>query len=239
MYEPGSGRALVVSSTWHTGRMEPEFWRERWEAGQSAWDQPAPHPALEARWGDVGVAPGAAVFVPLCGTSVDMVWLAEQGHRVVGSELSELAVRRFFERVDLVPDERRTGGFGVFSAGPFELWCGDHFALAGDTVADVAAVYDRASLVALPPDARRRYAEHLVEVLPAGASSFLLTYVYDADEMDGPPFSVPGAEVDSLFGQNFDVVRLDATDVTDRNPELVARGLSAIGEELHLLRPRS
>lgn len=219
--------------------MGPEFWRERWKAGQTAWDQPAPHRALGAHWGDVGVTPGATVFVPLCGTSVDMVWFAEQGYRVVGSELSELAVRRFFERVDLVPDERREGDFGVFSAGPFELWCGDHFALTADAVADVAAAYDRASLVALPPDTRRRYAQHLAEVLPGGASSFLLTFVYDPDEMDGPPFSVPGSEVESLFGGDFEVTRLDAADVTDRNADLVARGLTGIAEELHLLRRRS
>lgn len=218
--------------------MEHEVWRERWETGRTAWHQADVHPVLAERWGTLGLPADATVFVPLCGASIDMVWLAERGHHVVGSELSEIAIRKFFEHVGLDPEARSVGELTRFAAGPYELWCGDHFELTADALAGAAAVYDRASLVALPPETRRRYAAHLAEVLAPGAVSFLLTFVYDQAEMDGPPFSVPATEVDELFGAAFDVARHVDDEVADRNADLVARGLSGVSEELHVLRRR-
>ena len=85
--------------------MELDFWRDRWAAGQTAWDQGQAHPTLVERWDELGIAPDSTVLVPLCGASVDLAWLAERGHRVIGTEASEIGVRRFFEREfpDAVP----------------------------------------------------------------------------------------------------------------------------------------
>jgi thiopurine S-methyltransferase len=216
--------------------MEHDFWHERWELGQKGWHQDEAHAALVEHWPEFGVPAGATVFVPLCGSSIDMAWLANHGHRVIGTELSDIAIREFFDAVGLSPNERATGGFTVFSAGSYELWCGDHFELGADVLADVTAVYDRASLVALPPDLRRRYADHLGEVLPSGTRSFLVTHVYDQSLMNGPPFSVTGDEVVQLFGDRFDIVKVSDDDVTERNAGLVARGAHRVHEELHHLR---
>jgi thiopurine S-methyltransferase len=235
----GRGRRCVRRPPGGRGKLsavEAGFWRERWEEGTTAWDQSVVHPALAARWPTLGLAPGSTVLVPLCGASIDMAWLAEQGHRVMGTELSEIGVRQFFERVGLSPRQRSRGAFTVFEDGPFELWCGDHFALTPDDVHDVVAVYDRASLVALPRDMRRRYAAHLSDLVPPGAVTFLLTFVYDQTEMDGPPFSVDDAEVQQLYGERFDVELVDDDDITERNPVIVARGVSVLREQLHLLR---
>lgn len=216
--------------------MEAHFWRERWELGQTGWHQAEAHPTLVARWGDLAVPAGSTVFVPLCGKSVDMVWLAEQGHRIIGSELSEIAVRDFFAELDLFPTTRSVGQSTVFEAGPYELWCGDFFDLPDEALTDVAAVYDRASLVALPPDLRRAYASHMAALLPPGAAAFVVTYVYDPAEMNGPPFSVPESEVRELYEDAFDVELLGVDDVIGRNPDLRARGVTAVHEELHELR---
>lgn len=219
--------------------MQPDFWRERWEEGTTAWDQSVVHPTLAERWPALDLTPGSTVLVPLCGASVDMAWLADRGHRVMGTELSEIGVRHFFERVELTPQQRSVGAFTVFAAGPYELWCGDHFALTADDVSDVAAVYERASLVALPPEMRRTYAAHFTEIAPAGSITFLLTFVYDQTEMGGPPFSVGDAEVRELFADHFDVELAADDDITERNSLLAERGVSSLREQLHLLRPRA
>jgi thiopurine S-methyltransferase len=218
--------------------MEAQFWRERWELGQTGWHQAEAHPTLVTRWGDLDVPEGATVFVPLCGKSVDMVWLAEQGHRIIGSELSEIAVRDFFAELDLFPTTRAVGHSTVFEAGPYELWCGDFFDLSPEALRGVAAVYDRASLVALPPNLRRAYATHMAALLPPGAAAFVVTYVYDPAEMNGPPFSVSDGEVRELYEGTFDVELLGVDEVSGRNPDLRARGVSAVHEELHGLRRR-
>jgi thiopurine S-methyltransferase len=216
--------------------MDASFWVERWEMGQTAWDQGVPHPLLVEHWGSVSADAGSSVFVPLCGASVDMVWLAEQGHRVVGVDVSPLAAERFFALVELTPSVLTVGSFTVSAAGAYEFWCGDLFELPAEALSGVAATYDRASLVALPPDVRRRYAAHVTSLLHA-ATAFLLTFVYDPAEMDGPPFSVGPDEVRSLYGDAFEIELIADADLLEREPGFAARGPSWTREQAHILRP--
>lgn len=56
-----------------------------------------------------GLAPDATVFVPLCGKSLDIGYLASLGYRVVGVELSELAVEQLFRSLGITPQVTREG----------------------------------------------------------------------------------------------------------------------------------
>jgi len=219
--------------------MEADFWLERWECGQTGWDLTAPHDDLTAHWHLVGARVGSDVFVPLCGASVDMVWLAGVGHTVIGNELSDAAVSEFFGRRGLDPEVSRVGHHTVHRAGRYELWCGDFFELTSGPLASVSAVYDRASLVALPPSMRRGYAAHLTSILPDAAVVFLVSFEYDEAEMSGPPFSVTAEEIDDLYGDAFEIDPIVDTHALDRNPDLAARGLRSLRETVTILRRRS
>ncbi|MCZ7593781.1 MAG: hypothetical protein M5U16_01845 [Hyphomicrobium sp.] len=150
--------------------MDPTFWRERWRNQEIGFHQPDFHALLQEHWPRLALPQGSPVFVPLCGKSLDMVWLAQQGHRVIGAELSELAVDSFFSERGLAPAMRQAGGFTIKSAGPYELWCGDVFEMPREAAGDVAGVYDRAALIALPPPLQGRYATKLKEIVPAGCA---------------------------------------------------------------------
>src|SRR5258708_453545 len=144
--------------------MNPEFWLERWRAGRIGFHDAAPNPfaiANAARLGD----PPRTIFVPLCGKSRDMAHLAALGHRVVGVELAEQAATAFFAESGLVPVRSRRGPFGVFAANGVEIYVGDVFAFDRDVAGPVDAIYDRAALVALPPDDQPRYAALLTSLL--------------------------------------------------------------------------
>ncbi|MGH8408361.1 MAG: thiopurine S-methyltransferase, partial [Pseudomonas sp.] len=141
--------------------MEPGFWHERWARNQTGFHLPEVNPYLLRHWPGLGVANGAQVLVPLCGKSLDLVWLASIGHRVIGVELSEKAVEEFFSEQELMPQVSQRGAFKVFQAGSIELWCGDFFALDAGAVVGCTALYDRAALIALPPLMREQYAAHL------------------------------------------------------------------------------
>lgn len=185
--------------------MHPEFWHQRWQENRVGFHQAAPTPLLLKHWPSLGIAPGAQVFVPLAGKSQDMAWLAAQGHRVLGVELSRLAVEQFFAEHGLQPDIE-TSRYGThFRAGGIELVCGDAFALDAALLADCAAVFDRAALIALPPALRQRYAGELYARLPAGCRGLLITLEYPQDERAGPPFSVPEDEVRTLYGRDWQV----------------------------------
>jgi len=85
---------------------------------------------------------------------------------------------------------------------------------------------------------RRPYADHLARVLPAAAMSLLVTMEYPQGEMQGPPFSVSEAEVDTLFGASYRVERRYEQDILRENPRFAARGLSALAEKVYCLRRR-
>ena len=216
--------------------MDHDFWLERWNEGTTPWHLDRPNPALVGTWDDVGAPPDATVFVPLCGRSVDMAWLAGRGHRVVGSELSEVGVRSFFGDVGLVPVTTSVGPLTRFEGGPFELWCGDLFDLPDAALADVGVVYDRAGLVALPPATRARYAALMGERLPVDAAVLLVTVVYDGEEMTGPPFSVDAGEIRALYGDAFELEVAADDDALERSPDLAARGLTELRELVTILR---
>jgi thiopurine S-methyltransferase len=219
--------------------MDPTFWRERWQNKDIGFHQPDIHALLQMNWPRLGTASGSKVFVPLCGKSLDMVWLTEQGHHVVGAELSDIAIDEFFAERGLKPQVRGAGNFVVKSAGPYELWCGDIFELPPDAVAGVAGVYDRAALVAFPPDLQERYADKLKELLSAAVPVLLVTLDYDAERMTGPPFSVPRAQVDRLFAESHAITELECRDALDLNPRFRQRGLSALNEYAYLLSGRN
>ncbi|MEO5629854.1 MAG: thiopurine S-methyltransferase, partial [Thermomonas sp.] len=189
--------------------MHADFWHQRWTEGRIGFHQSEPTPLLVKHWPAVGIAPDAKVFVPLCGKSLDMAWLAAQGYRVLGIELSPLAVEEFFDEHDLIPEIEDSRYGRHYRAEGIELICGDAFALDEAVLADCTAVIDRAALIALPPDLRQRYASELYAHLPTGCAGLLVTLEYPQHEKDGPPFAVQADEVQALFGTDWTITQLE------------------------------
>ncbi|WP_276808325.1 thiopurine S-methyltransferase [Castellaniella defragrans] len=215
--------------------MDTDFWLQRWEHGQTGFHQPRVMPLLQKHWPGLGLPAGSRVLVPLAGKSLDVAWLAEQGHAVLAVELSPIAVGQFFEEHALRPDIRTTPRGTLYRAGSIEFLCGDIFGLDAATLAGCAACYDRAALIALPPALRTRYVRHVYDQLPAGCRTLLLTLDYPQAEMDGPPFSVPESEVRALYGERWRIERLEHRDILDQEPHFAARGISRLGTDAYRL----
>jgi thiopurine S-methyltransferase len=177
--------------------MDDSFWHGLWDANNIKFHQSRPNPHL-IQFGSR--FPPGKVFVPLCGKSGDMYWLEEQGHEVIGVELSELAGRAFFDERQRVYTESREGKFLKLQSGPITLWIGDFFNLTPDLFRGVTGVYDRAALIALPLELRERYVRRMRSLLGANPYWMLLLAIeYAAHEMEGPPFAVTDEEVRSLY----------------------------------------
>lgn len=190
--------------------MKPEFWQDRWNKEQIGWHLKTANPHLVKYWPTLNITQGSTVLVPLCGKSLDMRWLEGLGYNVLGVELSEKACKQYFDQMELEPkvSKNASGKFTIYQAGNTQIWCGDLFDLDAADVKDVSALYDRASVVALPPDMRERYAALLGSLLtkPEG---LVITFDYDQTKMDGPPHSVPDSEVQRLFGTNWKLTVLE------------------------------
>jgi len=215
--------------------MEHEFWLQRWREGETRFHQERVMPLLQKYWPTLALPAESRVFVPLAGKSLDMLWLAERGHRVLGVELSALAVEQFFEQNGLAATVR-TSPYGVHHvAGNIELICGDAFSFDAAVLADCAGVYDRAALFALPPPMRERYVAELYARLPAGCTGLLLTVEYPQPEMAGPPFSVEEEEVRRLYQPEWRVDLLDRRDILAMQPDFAAAGLTALTTAVYRL----
>jgi thiopurine S-methyltransferase len=215
--------------------MQADFWHERWEKDQIAFHQAEINSHLQAFWGRMTVPAGSRIFVPLCGKSRDMLWLRSQGLTVLGVELSAIAVRDFFAENGLEPLVTQQGAFERWECDGLVILCGDFFHLTAADVADCAGVFDRASLIALPPEMRVQYAQHFMALLPPHVQTLLITLEYAQSEMRGPPFAVHEAEVRGFYEQNCVIERLLALDTLDDEPGFRQRGLTQLTEKVYLL----
>ncbi|MDW5377186.1 thiopurine S-methyltransferase [Halomonas sp. HP20-15] len=192
--------------------MEHAFWQSRWQNDQLGFHLPFVHPVLKRNLPGFGLAADARVFLPLCGKTLDIGWLLGQGYRVVGAELSEIAVAQLFAELGADPQPSEWAGGRCWRHGGLTVFQGDIFALTAAELGSVDLVYDRAALVALPPAMRPRYTEHVL-ALSAGAPQLLITFEYDPAEKDGPPFPVPQGELRRHYGQRYAITELSRKDV--------------------------
>lgn len=195
--------------------MNPEFWQTRWQEKRIGFNQPEVNPLLVKYFSELKLPVGSRIFVPLCGKSIDMVWLAHQGFDVVGIELVESAAQEFFIEqaisYTVIEHSKQTDikcYQGEIAGRTIDLWVADIFTLSADDIGHVDAVYDRAALIAMPAELRPQYSEK-IRTLSCNASQLLLTLNYDQNERAGPPFSISQEQVQQYYGNDYQMNKLE------------------------------
>lgn len=184
--------------------MEPEFWHKRWEENHIPFHEGKPNALLVRNLNKLGLSQGSRVFLPLCGKTSDFEWLAGEGYRAVGAELSEIAIEQLFEDLNITPDVSDIGTQKHYSADGVDVFVGDIFDLSGDVLGPVDAVFDRAAMVAMPTSMRQRYVDQVTKISNT-APQLLTCFEYDQSLLDGPPFDVKQPEVEGLYKAWYDV----------------------------------
>ena len=220
--------------------MDAKYWQKAWSEDRTGFHQKNVNKRLIRYWPELRLAQGVTVFVPLCGKSSDMLWLHQNGYQVLGCELSDKAVRAFYDENQLDYIESKTAEFhrftGVGKAAGLDVWAGDYFDLKSSDTAACCAFYDRASLIAMKPSMRADYARQLINLTRPDAQGLLLTIAYDESRMNGPPFSVPDADVHLLLGSNCTIEVAEHYSGSDRLGNLAKRGLETLEERVYLLK---
>lgn len=215
--------------------MQQDFWHRRWAKDEIGFHLSEVNPLLIKYWQNINPTEGDTVFVPLCGKSKDLLWLAQQGFQVIGAELSQKAVEDFFEEHQLSPIITEKGALSEYRCENIRIFCGDIFKLTADDIDHCHLVYDRASLIAFPPEMRAAYAEKLEEVFPDKRRTLLITLEYPQQQMDGPPFAVLSDEVDRLFSAKMNIKLLQSDDILDASPRFKDKGLTQFIERVFTL----
>ncbi len=152
------------------------FWLKTWQDEQQyGFHEQQVNPLLARFWPTINTLSGGRVLVPLCGKTLDMLWLAEQGFQVIGVELSPIAVKAFYKENGLKAKKKRIGNFVRWSSGSITIWCGDFFALSKQKIGKIDAVFDRAALSAMPEDSQEIYLQQLLALLNRDTCLLLLT----------------------------------------------------------------
>ena len=223
--------------------MDSEFWQQRWQEGRIGFHKSDVNPELIKYFSNLALPIGSRVLVPLCGKSIDMVWLACAGYDVVGIELVESAVQAFFAEQNITPtiteltstaDKSTLKRYqGQLAGQTITLWAADIFALSTIDIGDIDAVYDRAALIALPANMRADYSRHIVK-LSNNAPQLLITLNYDQSKKDGPPFSITQQQLHQYYSADYKIVELASNSST-----LNAASEILVTEHVWLLKPRS
>ncbi len=218
--------------------MQKAFWQQKWQENQIGFHLPEAHPLLQKYHAEV-FSNQATLFVPLCGKSRDLKWLANAGYSVVGNELSEIAVKDFYrENYELNNDDLETivqtdgnESLHCYQYESIEILQGDFFKLQPSHLSTCTGIYDRAALIALPESMRLEYVGHMRQLF-SNAQLLLITLDYQQEQMAGPPFSVTQSEVENLFGWA-NVEQLWRRDIIEKEPRFKARGLEYFYESAY------
>lgn len=215
--------------------MEPDFWHDRWRSGRIGFHQPSVDASLRRQWPSLGLGAGSRVFVPLCGKSLDLLWLRDQGHEVVGVELSATAVESFFLENGIAARRRVGEPFDCYETPGLRLFLGDYFALTPDQLGNVEGVYDRAALISWTPALRKGYVDHMAKLLTRGTRMLLIALEYPQEEMRGPPFSLMADEVERLYSAQFEIREVSRQDILAHEARLRAAGVTELREVCYQL----
>jgi thiopurine S-methyltransferase len=215
--------------------MQPDFWLDRWRTAQIGFHQAAIDRHLQAYWPRLMVPANGRVFVPLCGKSLDLLWLRDQGHWVSGVELSPLALESFLMEHGIPARRRVLADFDVYEADGLTLFCGDYFKLTPALLGSVSAVYDRAALISWTPAARESYVKHLSFLTSPATQLLLIAVEYPPAQMSGPPFPLTREAIENLYASQYSIEELGRHEILELEPRLKARGLTELREVCYRL----
>ncbi|QFU21259.1 thiopurine S-methyltransferase [Shewanella eurypsychrophilus] len=215
--------------------MEPAFWHDKWDAKQIGFHLGEVNALLIKYWPRLNLASNSQVFVPLCGKSVDICYLAEQGHDVVGCELSKTAVEDFFSENELQYSIEQQGEIQQFSTEQVTLLQGDLFSLPSEQFSHINAFYDRAALIAWPESMRLAYVEKITALIPAKSIGLLITLDYPQETLKGPPFAVSNDWVMANMSDAFEIELLSCDDVLADNQRFANKGVPWLTESVYKL----
>ncbi len=215
--------------------MEPEFWIKSWEESRTGFNQQQYHAKLTQYFPQMQPQAGQSVLVPLCGKTIDMVWLASLGLQVHGVELYSGAVEDFFaENKFESVCKTECADFIDHAHQNIRISCGDFFKLNKTNSYDF--IYDRAALVALPDSMRVDYARVICDSLKVGGKYLLIVYEYDQSKMEGPPFSISKTEIERLYADAFDIQLMESEKPKSEGPRLSA--VEGMRQNVYLLQRR-
>ena len=202
-------------------------WHKRWQHENIGWHRTEPNEHLLAHSNQISFDKKPKILVPLCGKSQDLLWLAQRGAIVIGIELVEKAIIDFFQEWGVDAKRIDKHGCPCYQFDSITIFCGNFFDLSAEQIGTFDVIYDRASLVALPPSQRERYIAHQLHFLKPTGLLLLISFDLPVPETKGPPYPVRKSTIPMLYRNTSKTVMLGEHKSTPKTDQkLKQRGLS-------------
>jgi len=183
-------------------------WNQAYLDANTPWDKGMPSPVLVELLGDIPV--NAKLVVPGCGTGNDIVALLDANPAsVIGIDIAPEAIALLRKRFEGNPVVHPV--------------LGDFVQHAAEHPASADVVIEHTCFCAIPVAHRSAYATACLNILRPGGKVIGVFYWMPRDTDDitiGPPFQTSEAELQGLFGPDFD---LDISAATVGFPERLGR----------------
>lgn len=215
--------------------MDATFWHEKWQSQQVGFHLDEVNPLLKSYWLKLSLPKDTKVFVPLCGKTLDLMFLAQSGHQVIANELSELAVEQFFTENNIAFERADAGVLQQYHSQSIDIYQGDFFSVPESAIQDCQGFYDRAALIAWPETMRNRYARKLASLVSSGSQGLLITLDYTQDLFDGPPFAVSHNWLTLHMSDDFEIELLDTKDILSDSPKFKNKDVPWLTESVYKL----
>ena len=215
--------------------MHSDQWLDRWQKNQIGFHESTVNSHLRRNLPEFNLNPGDTIFLPLCGKTHDIAWLAQQGFQVIGIELSQIALETFFSEHNLQYQKFESDRFTLRVSANISLIQGDYFDLQAEDLSACKLVYDKASLIAMDEANRARYCAKMLSIVPKATDQLLITLDYDQAEMEGPPFAVSASELNRHYASDYSIKVLEQNEVVDERPRWREKGLTSLIETVYRL----
>ena len=193
--------------------MDKEFWHNLWENNQIGFHLNEVNELLLKYFDNLNLSKASTIFVPLCGKSLDIPWLLSKGHKVVGIELNEGAIKELFKSMKITPEVSQDNSMIVYKSENITIFVGDIFDLSYEQTGHIDVIYDRAALVALPEQMRVQYTAHILNITKS-APQLLISLEYNQSLRDRAPFSVTKDEISDHYKEHYKISLLYCSDTT-------------------------
>ncbi len=203
----------------HLVGVSHEQWTQAWDKGTIGWHRDKVDAILQKYLKQLcGDKESISILVTLCGKTLDLPWLADEGHSVVGCELAELAGKQLFEENDIPFSVTTIDDFKVFSATDskkLKFYAGDFFKVNAALIGTFDVIWDHNAFGAVSPNDRSRYIELLSSLLVPGGKILLSNWEYDQSKRNFAPYSLNSEQIKEYFGTLFEVELLERMDHND------------------------
>lgn len=200
----------------HLVGLSHDWWHQAWDKGTLGWHRDKVDAILQRYLKQLsGDKEHISILVTLCGKSLDLPWLAGQGHDVVGCELSEIAGKQLFEENSIPYSVMTVKDFKVFSATDdkkLKFYAGDFFNIDALFIGPFDVIWDHNAFGAVNPNDRPRYVEILTSLLVPGGKILLSNWEYDQSKRSIAPYSLNTSQIKEYFGSHFEVQLLERMD---------------------------